>query len=174
MNNLRSCLLREIGWRGGSAALALLTCATAVSAQQIGQAGGAGLPQSPTPQFQLAQVNTPGMPSPVQAGMASLTWGQVKAKFEAANPVLKSDQSNVDEMKAEEITAYLRPNPQFTMTIADIEGLVRGGESDSIEFKKSTGQLARSNRSSPNSPAIATLPALTRCRGGHRMPHEAE
>jgi len=29
------------------------------------------------------------------------------------------------------------------MTIADIEGLVRGGESDSIEFKKSTGQLAR-------------------------------
>jgi cobalt-zinc-cadmium efflux system outer membrane protein len=40
----------------------------------------------------------------------------VKAKFEAANPVLKSDQSNVDEMKAEEITAYLRPNPQFTMT----------------------------------------------------------
>jgi ATP-dependent DNA helicase RecG len=29
------------------------------------------------------------------------------------------------------------------MTIADIERLVRGGESDSIEFKKSTGQLAR-------------------------------
>ena len=46
----------------------------------------------------------------------ALTWDQVKAKFEAANPVLKSDQSNVDEMKAEEITAYLRPNPQFTMS----------------------------------------------------------
>jgi len=46
----------------------------------------------------------------------ALTWDQVKAKFEAANPVLKSDQANVDEMKAEEITAYLRPNPQFTMT----------------------------------------------------------
>ena len=30
--------------------------------------------------------------------------------------MLKSDQSNADEMKAEEITAYLRPNPQFTMT----------------------------------------------------------
>jgi cobalt-zinc-cadmium efflux system outer membrane protein len=46
----------------------------------------------------------------------SLTWGQVKAKFEAANPVLKADAANVDEMKAEEITAFLRPNPQFTIT----------------------------------------------------------
>jgi cobalt-zinc-cadmium efflux system outer membrane protein len=47
---------------------------------------------------------------------SGLTWEQAKAKFEAANPVLKSDQASVDEMKAEEITAYLRPNPQFTMT----------------------------------------------------------
>ncbi len=46
----------------------------------------------------------------------ALTWDQVKAKFEAANPVLKADQSNVEELRAEEITAYLRPNPQFTMT----------------------------------------------------------
>ena len=46
----------------------------------------------------------------------SLTWEQLKAKFEAANPVLKADALSVDEMKAEEITAYLRPNPQFTMT----------------------------------------------------------
>jgi cobalt-zinc-cadmium efflux system outer membrane protein len=46
----------------------------------------------------------------------ALTWDQVRTKFEATNPVLKSDQANVDEMKAEEITAYLRPNPQFTMT----------------------------------------------------------
>ena len=46
---------------------------------------------------------------------AALTWDQVKAKFEAANPSLKADQANVEEMKAEEITAFLRPNPQFTM-----------------------------------------------------------
>jgi outer membrane protein, heavy metal efflux system len=43
-----------------------------------------------------------------------LTWDQVKAKFEAANPELKADALSIDEMKAEEITAYLRPNPQFT------------------------------------------------------------
>jgi cobalt-zinc-cadmium efflux system outer membrane protein len=46
----------------------------------------------------------------------ALTWEQVKAKFEAINPVLKADEANVEEMKAEEITAFLRPNPQFTIT----------------------------------------------------------
>jgi outer membrane protein, heavy metal efflux system len=45
------------------------------------------------------------------------TWDQVKAKFEAVNPALKADADNVDEMKAEEITAYLRPNPQFTLSV---------------------------------------------------------
>jgi cobalt-zinc-cadmium efflux system outer membrane protein len=43
-----------------------------------------------------------------------LTWEQVKAEFESANPTLKADAMNVDEMKAAEITAFLRPNPQFT------------------------------------------------------------
>jgi outer membrane protein, heavy metal efflux system len=51
-----------------------------------------------------------------QTGSAALTWDQVKAKFEADNPTLKADQSNVEEMKAEEITAGLRPNPQFGVT----------------------------------------------------------
>ncbi len=44
-----------------------------------------------------------------------LTWDQVKAKFEAANPALKADALGVDEMKAQEITAFLRPNPQFSL-----------------------------------------------------------
>ena len=46
----------------------------------------------------------------------ALTWNQVKTKFEAANPALQADQSNVDELKAEEITAFLRPNPEFTLS----------------------------------------------------------
>ncbi len=41
----------------------------------------------------------------------SLTWDQVKAQFEAANPALKADAMSVDEMKAAETTAFLRPNP---------------------------------------------------------------
>jgi outer membrane protein, heavy metal efflux system len=55
-------------------------------------------------------------PPPVHAQQA-LTWDQVKAKFEADNPAMKADADNVDEMKAEEITAFLRPNPQLTVAV---------------------------------------------------------
>ncbi|WP_231738053.1 TolC family protein [Terracidiphilus gabretensis] len=51
------------------------------------------------------------------AAQQGLTWDQVKARFEASNPVLKADADNVAEMKAQEITAYLRPNPQLSMTL---------------------------------------------------------
>jgi outer membrane protein, heavy metal efflux system len=47
----------------------------------------------------------------------ALTWDQVKARFEAENPALKADALNVDEMHAEEITAFLRPNPQFNFAV---------------------------------------------------------
>jgi cobalt-zinc-cadmium efflux system outer membrane protein len=43
-----------------------------------------------------------------------LGWEQLKARFEAANPQLKADALAVDEMKAAEVTAFLRPNPQLT------------------------------------------------------------
>ena len=46
----------------------------------------------------------------------SLSWDQVKARFEANNPTLKADSLGIDEMRAEEITAFLRPNPQFTLS----------------------------------------------------------
>lgn len=45
----------------------------------------------------------------------ALTWDQVKARFEISNPALRADADSVDEMRAEEITAYLRPNPQLTL-----------------------------------------------------------
>jgi cobalt-zinc-cadmium efflux system outer membrane protein len=54
--------------------------------------------------------------SPVVFAQQPLDWDQVKARFIASNPALKADADNVDEMKAEEITAYLRPNPQFTLS----------------------------------------------------------
>lgn len=44
----------------------------------------------------------------------ALTWQQIKERFEAANPTLKAAQLNIDESRAEEITAYLRPNPDFS------------------------------------------------------------
>lgn len=51
----------------------------------------------------------------------SLTWDQVKERFEANNPALKADADNVAEAKSEEITAYLRPNPQFTTAVDGTE-----------------------------------------------------
>ncbi len=50
------------------------------------------------------------------AAQESLTWSEAKAKFEAANPALKADALGVDEMKAAEITAYLRPNPTIGLS----------------------------------------------------------
>ena len=60
----------------------------------------------------------------------ALSWEQVRQRFEAANPTLKAAQLNVDESRAEEITAYLRPNPDFSFTadgtqIAPHDGIFR-------------------------------------------------
>ena len=46
----------------------------------------------------------------------AMTWQQVKDQFAAANPSLRAGQVGVDESKAQEITAYLRPNPDFSLS----------------------------------------------------------
>src|SRR5271156_3372543 len=46
----------------------------------------------------------------------TLTWAQVRARFEQSNPTLLADKLNIDESKAEEITAFLRPNPTLTLS----------------------------------------------------------
>jgi cobalt-zinc-cadmium efflux system outer membrane protein len=50
----------------------------------------------------------------------ALTWQQVKEKFEVSNATLKAAQSNIDEARASEITANLRPNPTLTTTFDQI------------------------------------------------------
>lgn len=54
----------------------------------------------------------PGLP-PQQP----LTWQNVRDRFEASNPTLLADKLNIDESRAQEITAYLRPNPTFNFTL---------------------------------------------------------
>ena len=56
-----------------------------------------------------------------------LTWEQVKQKFITANPTLMAGQINIDESKAEEITAFLRPNPNFTISTDQIQPIPSGG-----------------------------------------------
>jgi len=64
----------------------------------------AGLPAQPNPQR-----------PPNQGG--PWTWQQVKDKFETANPALRAGEVGIQESKADEITAYLRPNPNMSVLL---------------------------------------------------------
>src|SRR5215831_5120108 len=48
----------------------------------------------------------------------ALTWQELKDRFEAGNPSLQAGQLAIDESKADQITAYLRPNP-FASVLSD-------------------------------------------------------
>lgn len=55
------------------------------------------------------------------AAQTALTWQQVVDKFRTANPNLLAGQLNIQESKAAEITANLRPNPNLTMTLDQLD-----------------------------------------------------
>src|ERR1700758_5005792 len=59
--------------------------------------------------------------SNVLLAQQALTWQQIKDKFEAANPTLKAAQLNIDESRAAQVTAYLRPNPDVTLTADGVQ-----------------------------------------------------
>jgi len=59
----------------------------------------------------LAAVFAASLPA-----QTALTWQQLVQKFEASNPTMKANQLNIDESRAAEITAYLRPNPDFSVS----------------------------------------------------------
>jgi len=70
-------------------------------------------------QFVLATMFASGLLENASA-QQSFNWQQIKEKFEAGNPTLKAAQLNIDESRAGEITAYLRPNPDITGTFDQI------------------------------------------------------
>lgn len=56
----------------------------------------------------------------IGAGFAqskTYTWQQLRDRFEATNPTLRAGELNVAESRSQEITAYLRPNPDMTATL---------------------------------------------------------
>jgi len=55
-----------------------------------------------------------------------LTWEQVRQRFEQDNPTLLAGKLNIDESKAQEITAYLRPNPSATFSVDQINPFAGG------------------------------------------------
>ena len=54
-------------------------------------------------------------------GQQALTWHEVRERFEATNPTLRAARIGIDESKAQEITAYLRPNPEVTTTLDQLD-----------------------------------------------------
>jgi cobalt-zinc-cadmium efflux system outer membrane protein len=55
------------------------------------------------------------------AAQTALTWQQVEDRFRAANPNLRAGLLNIQESKASEITAYLRPNPSLTGIVDQLQ-----------------------------------------------------
>lgn len=56
------------------------------------------------------------LPARAQGQQHSYTWQEIRDKFEATNPTLLAGKLNIDELRAQEITAHLRPNPDFTLS----------------------------------------------------------
>ena len=55
------------------------------------------------------------------SAQTTLTWEQVRERFRANNPNLAASRVAVEESRAQEITAYLRPNPEATATLDQID-----------------------------------------------------
>ncbi|HKD08235.1 MAG TPA: TolC family protein [Bryobacteraceae bacterium] len=66
--------------------------------------------------MKIAVILTAAALAPMAQGETALSWQQVRERFESTNPALKASRANVDEMKASEITAFLRPNPDLNLT----------------------------------------------------------
>jgi outer membrane protein, heavy metal efflux system len=47
----------------------------------------------------------------------ALTWQEIRDKLEVANPTIRAGAIGIEESRASEITAYLRPNPNLTLSM---------------------------------------------------------
>lgn len=55
-----------------------------------------------------------------QTAPKTMTWPQAKEEFEKSNPTLRAARLGIDESRDEEITAFLRPNPDLTVSLDQI------------------------------------------------------
>jgi cobalt-zinc-cadmium efflux system outer membrane protein len=68
----------------------------------------------------MATLGTIAYAQPQNSTTQNFTWEQIRDRFQANNPTLKAAQINIDESRAQEITAYLRPNPDLTGAVDQI------------------------------------------------------
>jgi len=62
----------------------------------------------------------------VAQAQRALTWDELKARFESDNPTLRAGKLGVDEFRAQETTADLRPNPNLALTVDQINPFAGG------------------------------------------------
>jgi len=75
----------------------------------------------PVPRFFYNSALVAILVPAIATAQSPLTWQQVREQFESANPTLSAGRVNIDESRAEEITAYLRPNPDLNFTIDGLQ-----------------------------------------------------
>jgi outer membrane protein, heavy metal efflux system len=71
----------------------------------------------------------------------TLTWQQVRAEFQLANPTLQAGQIGIEEFRAQEVTAYLRPNPTLGVTLDQIDPFPGGPAHGPFAFLLSVATL---------------------------------
>jgi outer membrane protein, heavy metal efflux system len=54
------------------------------------------------------------------AAQKTMTWQQTREEFEKSNPTLLAARIGIEESRDQEITAYLRPNPDLTVSLDQI------------------------------------------------------
>jgi cobalt-zinc-cadmium efflux system outer membrane protein len=84
------------------------------------------------------QPTPPPAPQPAQ----SWTWDQVKDRFEMDNPTLLAGKLNIDELKAEEITAHFRPNPNLQLNADQIDPYNGGPSHGPFAYLLTTGTFS--------------------------------
>jgi len=72
----------------------------------------------------------------------AMTWQEVRAKFEAANPTLRAGQIGIDESRAQEITAYLRPNPTAGLLADQIDPFNGGPPHGPFAYLLAVGSIS--------------------------------
>lgn len=73
---------------------------------------------------------------------APLTWDEVRTRFASANPTLRAGQIGVDESKAQEITAFLRPNPTVGFGVDQIDPFPGGPSHGPFAYLLTTATMS--------------------------------
>ena len=73
----------------------------------------------------------------------ALTWQEVRARFEAANPTLRAGQIGIDESRAQEMTANLRPNPNLTVLMDQIDPFNGGPPHGPFAYLLASGTVSQ-------------------------------